>query len=166
MKFQPGDEILILHTNEEGKVIEIINNKMLLVEVRGVRFPVYTDQVDFPYFNRFTKTKQTGAKPIKKYIDNIPKEKDLPQPAGKEEGVWLSFIPKFTMDEFGDEVVDCSTTLLFSEARLSLTGCSAAEPVSLSPDKSKLLSFIKSSSILFSFARCLLSIKVCIGVLP
>ena len=44
MKYQPGDDITILHTNEEGKVVEIINNKMLLVEVRGVRFPVYTDQ--------------------------------------------------------------------------------------------------------------------------
>ena len=79
---------------------------MLLVEVRGVRFPVYTDQVDFPYFHRFTKKKQTDAKPIKKYVDNIPKEKNLAQSTSKEEGVWLSFIPKFAMDEFGDEVVD------------------------------------------------------------
>ncbi|SFQ19199.1 Smr/MutS family protein [Parafilimonas terrae] len=107
MKYQPGDDIIILHTNEEGKVAEIINNKMLLVEVRGVRFPVYTDQVDFPYFKRFTSKRNTPAKkPAKKYIDDIPKEKKQVQQTVREEGVWLSFIPKFTMDEFGDEVVE------------------------------------------------------------
>lgn len=107
MKYQPGDDIIILHTNEEGKVIEIINNKMLLVEVRGVRFPVYTDQVDFPYFKRFTNKKNTPTKkPAKKYIDDIPKEKKRAQQTIREEGVWLSFLPKFTMDEFGDEVVE------------------------------------------------------------
>ena len=80
---------------------------MLLVEVRGVRFPVYIDQVDFPYFKRFTNKKDSSAKkPLKKYIDDIPKEKKQDEPTIREEGVWLSFIPKFTMDEFGDEVVD------------------------------------------------------------
>ncbi len=62
MKYQPGDDIIILHTKEEGKVIEILNNKMLLVEVRGVRFPVYEDQVDFPYFHRFTNKRQMHSK--------------------------------------------------------------------------------------------------------
>lgn len=107
MKYQPGDDIIVLHTNEEGKVIEIINNKMLLVEVRGVRFPVYMDQVDFPYFKRFTNKKEAqSTKPVKKYIDDIPKEKKQAQQTVREEGVWLSFIPKFIMDEFSDEVVD------------------------------------------------------------
>jgi len=45
VKYQPGDDIIILHTKEEGKIIEIINNKMLLVEVRGVRFPAYIAQI-------------------------------------------------------------------------------------------------------------------------
>jgi len=106
VKYQPGDDIVILHTNEEGKVVEIISNKMLLVEVRGVRFPVYTDQVDFPYFKRFTKKQGAPVKkPVKKYVDDIPKEKKQAQTT-REEGVWLSLIPKFTMDEFGDEVVE------------------------------------------------------------
>ena len=107
MKYQPGDDIIILHTNEEGKVAEIINDKMLLVEVRGVRFPVYTDQVDFPYFKRFTNKKNVPVKkPAKTYIDDIPKEKKKAQQTIREEGVWLSFNPKFTIDEFGDEEVE------------------------------------------------------------
>ena len=116
MKYQPNDDIIILHTKEEGKVIEVINKNMLLVEVRNVRFPVYIDQVDFPYFHRFTNKKETPAKKVtKKYIDNIPKEKNSVQPISREEGVWLSLIPKFTMDEFGDEVVELFKLYLINE---------------------------------------------------
>src|ERR1700748_2444060 len=57
MKFEVGDKVVIQHSNDEGEVIEIINDKMVLVDVRGVRFPAYTDQLDFPYFKRFTEKK-------------------------------------------------------------------------------------------------------------
>ena len=50
MKYQIGDEILVLHSNEEGKVVDFINDKMVMIEVRGVKFPAYMDQIDFPYF--------------------------------------------------------------------------------------------------------------------
>lgn len=115
MKYQPGDDIIILHTQEEGKVVEVINNKMLLVEVRGVRFPAYTDQVDFPYFSRFSgKKKPAAGKASKTYIDDIPKEKKPTQQV-KEDGVLLSFIPKFTIDEFGDEVVELFKLYLINQ---------------------------------------------------
>jgi hypothetical protein len=119
VKYQTGDDIIILHTQEEGKVVEIINSKMLLVEVRGVRFPVYIDQVDFPYFNRFTKKKETAIKkPAKKYIDDVRKEQGSPQQTTKEEGVVLSFIPKFIMDEFGDEVVELFKLYLINRNKI------------------------------------------------
>ncbi len=54
MKYQLGDKILVLHSNEEGEVVDIINDKMVLIDVDGVRFPVYMDQIDFPYFKRFS----------------------------------------------------------------------------------------------------------------
>ena len=79
---------------------------MLLVEVRGVRFPAYTDQIDFPYYHRFTKKKdQAPKKAPKKYIDEVPKEKNFTS-VNKEEGVWLLLVPKFTLDDFNDEVVE------------------------------------------------------------
>ena len=55
MKYQVGDDIVVMHTNEEGKVVEIINEKMVMIEVRGVKFPCYTDQIDFPYFKGLPK---------------------------------------------------------------------------------------------------------------
>ncbi len=107
MKYQVGDEILVLHSNEEGKVIEIMNDKMVMIEVRGVKFPAYMDQIDFPYFARFTKKKVVEEKkPAKKFIDQVPKEKPVPNAIKTSEGFWLSLVPKFTLDDFNDEVVD------------------------------------------------------------
>lgn len=107
MKYQVGDDILVLHSNEEGKVIEIINEKMVMIEVRGVKFPAYMDQIDFPYFARFSKKPVVEQKkPAKVYIDQVPKEKPKPNAIKTSEGVWLSLVPKFTLDEFNDEVVE------------------------------------------------------------
>lgn len=75
MKFQIGDTILITHSNEEGEVINIINNEMVTVEVGGVQFPIYIDQIDFPYFKRFTEKKEPNSA-SKIYIDQIPIEKN------------------------------------------------------------------------------------------
>ncbi len=49
MKYQIGDKVLILHSDEEGVIVDFINDKMVMVDVRGVKFPVYLDQIDFPY---------------------------------------------------------------------------------------------------------------------
>ncbi|MBL0884134.1 MAG: Smr/MutS family protein [Chitinophagaceae bacterium] len=108
MKYQVGDDIIVLHSNEEGKVIELINDKMVMIEVRGVKFPAYMDQIDFPYFYRFTKKKQEPEKKVapKKYIDQVPKEKPKPNQIQVADGVWLSFIPKFALDDFNDEIVE------------------------------------------------------------
>ncbi|HEY4064022.1 MAG TPA: Smr/MutS family protein [Puia sp.] len=111
MKFQVGDKVVIQHSNDEGEVIEIINDKMVLVDVRGVKFPAYTDQLDFPYFKRFTEKKLFPEKKVKQYIDQLPPEKPV---AGRKkeriaqlaEGVWLTFLPVFENDEFGDDVVE------------------------------------------------------------
>jgi Smr domain-containing protein len=112
MKFEVGDKVVIQHSNDEGEVVEIINDKMVMIDVRGVKFPAYTDQLDFPYFKRFTQGKLVPpGKKTKKYVDQLPPEKPV---AGKKkepvarlgEGVWLTFLPIFDNDEFGDDVVE------------------------------------------------------------
>jgi hypothetical protein len=105
MKFQIGDKVLILHSNEEGEVVDIINNKMVMVDVRGVKFPAYNDQLDFPYFKRFTEKKLFPEKKTTKYIDEVPKEKKKPV-AKQVDGIWLSFVPVMNSDEFGDDIVE------------------------------------------------------------
>jgi hypothetical protein len=104
MKFEIGDKIIVLHSNEEGEVVDIINDKMVMVDVRGVKFPAYTDQIDFPYFKRFSEKKIVQPKSGKKYIDEVKKEK-AEKIQRVEDGVWLTFLPVTETDEFGDEVV-------------------------------------------------------------
>ncbi len=108
MKYQVGDEIIVLISHEEGRVVEIMNDGMVMIEVRGVKFPAYMDQIDFPYFTRFTRKKLFPEKkdPPRVYIDQVPKEKPKPTELRVSEGVWLSLVPKFSLDDFNDEVVE------------------------------------------------------------
>ena len=41
MKYEVGDDIIVMHSNDDGKVIEILSDKMVLIEVKGVKFPAY-----------------------------------------------------------------------------------------------------------------------------
>lgn len=103
MKYQIGDRIIVLYSEEEGSVVDIINDKMVMIEVRGVQFPAYMDQIDFPYFKQFTQKKEQPKKKI--YIDDVRKEKGT---AGHKvgDGVWLNFFPVFDKDIFDDDVVE------------------------------------------------------------
>ena len=75
MKFEIGDKVTVLHSNEEAEVVEMINDKMVMVEVRGVKFPAYIDQLDFPYFKRFTEKKNIPRKKRKTFLDQMPVDK-------------------------------------------------------------------------------------------
>ena len=103
MKYQPGDKIIVLLTEEEGKVVEIMNEKMVMIEVKGVQFPAYMDQIDFPYFKMFTEKRKAEKKKV--FIDQVQKEKETPK-IKEGNGVKLSFFPVFDKDIFDDDVVE------------------------------------------------------------
>ena len=104
MKFQLGDKVLVLHSGEEGEIVDLINKEMVLLDVDGVRFPVYIDQIDYPYFKRFTEKKIVPSKPEKVYIENIRKEKVIERNQVAS-GVWLSFLPVFDKDVFEEDII-------------------------------------------------------------
>ena len=127
MKYQLGDKILVLHSNEEGEVVDIINDKMVLIDVDGVRFPVYMDQIDFPYFKRFSEKKSFGhsanpgqlqsgnqKKKDKTYIDDIKKEKTTAR-SKITDGVWVSFLPVFDKDVFDEDIVESFKIYLINQ---------------------------------------------------
>ncbi|MEO8719528.1 MAG: Smr/MutS family protein [Ginsengibacter sp.] len=118
MKFQLGDSILLLHSQEEGEVVDIISDEMLLVEVGGIRFPVYIDQIDFPYFKRFSQKKLIIPKKENVYIDILNKEERL-EKAPVESGVWLTFLPVFDKDVFEDYVVKSFKIYLLNQTNES-----------------------------------------------
>lgn len=105
MKFQIGDKVTVLHSNEEAEVVELINDKMVLVDVRGVKFPAYIDQLDFPYFKRFSEKKIPIQKKGKTFVDqlSVDKTRKTNHPL---DGCWLRILPVSDDDEYGDEVVE------------------------------------------------------------
>lgn len=104
MKYEIGDNILVLLTEEEGKVVDIINEKMVMIEVKGVKFPAYLDQIDFPYFKMFSEKRKAEKKKV--FIDNVKAEKPAVASQKVADGVFLSFIPVFNKDVFDDDVVE------------------------------------------------------------
>jgi DNA-nicking Smr family endonuclease len=101
MKFQEGDKIIVLATGERGEVVEWINKKMLLIEVDGIQFPVYADQINFPYYQDFS-----TPKPIKKTsISIVPKAEKTVKKMVERDGVWLSFFPVLDKDVFDDDII-------------------------------------------------------------
>jgi hypothetical protein len=122
MKYQIGDEIIVLHSNEEGHVIDIIDDKMVMIEVRGVKFPAYMDQIDFPYFLRFTKDKNLTPKPKVKFEQNknVQEVNNSKLAYTKEKGVWIAIVPKFGLDEFDDEIVNSLQLYLINQINKNL----------------------------------------------
>lgn len=108
MKYQTGDKILLLHSKEEGTVVDIINDKMVMVEINGTSFPVYLDQIDFPYFHRFSQ-KKDPLPPKRTPGEEIRREKPAPVVNKPEKGMFLSMLPVFEFDGMDDAV----TTLKF-----------------------------------------------------
>ena len=105
MKYTVGDTILVLQSDEEGIVTEIMNEKMVMIKVDNVQFPVHTDLIDFPYFKRFTQKRMAVKKKETIYIDQLQKEKKVDK-TKVETGMWLSFLPVFDKDVFDDDIVE------------------------------------------------------------
>jgi hypothetical protein len=105
MKFEVGDKVVVTHSNEEAEVVDIINDKMVMIDVRGVKFPAYVDQLEYPYFKRFSEKKLFPTpKKEKQFIDDVPREKKkITQRV--VDGVWITFIPIMDTDDFGDDIV-------------------------------------------------------------
>ena len=119
MKFEVGDKIIVKHTNEDGVVKSIINDKTVMVEVRGVKFPAHTDHLDFPYFKMFTQQMQAAKKPARQWVDDIRRDKTTTK-YQVAEGVWLLLFPKFAKDVFDDEQVDSLKIYLVNQTKQTL----------------------------------------------
>ena len=122
MKYQQGDKVILMHSGEEAEIVDFINKEMALVDVNGVRFPVYLDQIDFPYFKQFSSKKKTVEPQKKIYIDQIRAEKKAPSSAfALQPGVWLVFLPVYDKDVFDDDVVDYFRIYLVNQTTTAYT---------------------------------------------
>ncbi|MFZ9263274.1 MAG: hypothetical protein ACO3AA_08075 [Chitinophagaceae bacterium] len=102
MKFQEGDKVIVVATGEKGVIVEWINKTMLTIDVGGVQFPVYADQIDFPYFDEFSKKKNNSTK--KSTTSNIPRQEKKLVKHIPRDGVHIAFFPILDKDEFDDDL--------------------------------------------------------------
>jgi len=102
MKFSIGDRIILKQTGEEGHVTNYIGKDMFEVEVLGVTFPVYKDDIDHPYLKWFTEGKK--KKTVSSIPDVLPVEQQKFRKPKLAKGVYLSFMPEYKPDVFEDEV--------------------------------------------------------------
>lgn len=113
MKFTIGDEIILKRTEEEGRVVAFISDKMVEVEVNNTIFPVHIDDIDHPYFKWFTEKKKV-IKKINTDQVQLPVEKSKERKPRLSKGVYLSFMPVFKANETED-IVDYLKVHLLNE---------------------------------------------------
>lgn len=91
---------MLLHSGEEATIVEFLDKKMVSVDVNGVQFPVYLDQIDFPYYYRFSKKYQKeiiNPQPTRtSTAKELPLEKKVPQRSTYENGLSFVFFPILT----------------------------------------------------------------------
>ncbi len=72
----------MLHSKEEATIIEFLDNELVCVDVQGVQFPVFLDQIDFPYYYRFSSSQKRVSsekqKTIKSSFEDLRVEKNNP----------------------------------------------------------------------------------------
>jgi hypothetical protein len=110
MKFSIGDQILLKRTGEEGRVVAFLSKTMMEVEVDGVRFPVYNEEVDHPYLKWFTEKK----KPRPRAEADIPTEKPASRAQRLARGIYLSFLPQFVPGMM-DDIIESFKIHLINE---------------------------------------------------
>ncbi|MEO6834091.1 MAG: Smr/MutS family protein [Chitinophagaceae bacterium] len=111
MKFSIGDAVRLKRTGEEGHILSFLSPGLLEVEVHGLSFPVYEDDLEHPYLNWFTEKKK--AIPKKKLPEILP-EKPENRVQRLARGIYLSFLPQFSSGQ-EEEVIECFKIFLLNE---------------------------------------------------
>ncbi len=118
MKFEVGDIVRLIHSGEEGEVVELLDNGMVRVEVNGMDFPVFEDQIEHPYFKRFSEMRKATPKKKKRSGADLPVEnKRKAKINRKESGLFLSVLPVYDPSE--DAVVSSLKLYLVNETQHS-----------------------------------------------
>lgn len=106
MKFEIGDSVVVKRTREKGRVIEMLGDDMIMLENdKGVRFPVFEEDIEYPYFEMFSEKKIKPPKSNVIYADQLKTEKKNPEKFERE-GVLMNVLPVLDKDIFDDDVVE------------------------------------------------------------
>lgn len=110
MSYQIGDIIVLLHSNEEGEVIDIINDNMVMVCIGSVQFPVRLDQIKLQYLVPKNETKSEDVKSLKALNQNESLE--------SENGVYVTICPVFSLNDLGEKTTSSFKIYLSNKTSL------------------------------------------------
>lgn len=112
MKFSVGDPIILKATQQEGEVVEILENDMFLVKVDGILFPSYPEDLEHPYLKWFLSDKLKGLKQKESTTETVQlaeqialQKETFKQFSSLKTGLHISAHPKFLVDFF-EETLD------------------------------------------------------------
>lgn len=111
MKFSIGDAVRLKRTGEEGHILTFLSPGLMEVEVHGLSFPVYEDDLEHPYLNWFTEKKKAISK--KKLAEILP-EKPENRVQRLSSGIYLSFLPQFSFGQ-EEDVIESFKIFLLNE---------------------------------------------------
>ncbi len=111
MKFSIGDKVVLKQTGEEGVVAGYLNPGMYEVEVAGVVFPAYEDEMEHPYLKWFTEQKKNKKKP-ESSPEILPREQGSVHQGRHAKGIFLSFLPVYSIRDMEDIVDELKIYLL------------------------------------------------------
>jgi hypothetical protein len=103
MKFSIGDPVYVKSNQEEGIIEEFIGKDMASIRVGKSTYFVYLEDIEHPYLNWFTQSNQKKSSP-KLFIDQVLAEKKVQRNSGLPQGVYLAFMPIYTLDYFEEKV--------------------------------------------------------------
>jgi hypothetical protein len=102
MRYQIGDLVRVKNTGEEGKVVKDHGHNMLLINIDGVEFPIFENEVEHPYLNWFLEKKLKPHTQPKHTNDallsNVPKQVKVAS------GLKLTFVPQYKKND--DEIIE------------------------------------------------------------
>lgn len=109
MKYSIGDLVYLKQSGEEGNIVSMPAKGMLEVEVNGVSFPVFEDDVEHPYLRWFTEKRKIAKK---KTQQELPTEQAENRKQRPPQGVYLSFVPVYSSSQMEDVVEQIRIHLL------------------------------------------------------
>ena len=101
MKFSIGDPVFIKTNNEEGVILEWIDDSTVKVRAGKATYHVFTEDIEHPYLRWFLNKEK---KPEKIFSENIKVEKNS-KTSGLPEGMHIAFFPQYTHTEFEDNLI-------------------------------------------------------------
>ena len=116
MKFTIGDRVVMKRTGEEGVITAIHKKGLLEIDIAGIVFPAFEDEVDHPYLRWFLEQRKKQPAATSSSAEMIPVERPKTAATRAVQGVQLQFVPQFATQGKEEIIAGVSIHLVYDLA--------------------------------------------------